>query len=151
MSIYSNSGNFAKTAHPSAEPFQLRFIEGELSGQLREAILSAARARRENHRKALGSRIRRCAGLRARGFDILITQGFEPKARRSARVLRLTDAASFIPYSPRGARGLGGAHHRRAKTVDYGLRSRHGELRLAVEANDVRSVIDRVQRFMFVI
>ena len=82
-------------------------------------------------------------------LNILITEGFVTKGHgRSARVLRLTDAAIIHTYQVRGAlEGLAARIIVEQKLSITDLEAAMVELRLAVETNDVRSVIDRVQRF----
>src|SRR5713226_4225757 len=68
--------------------------------------------------------------------------------RRSARVLRLTDSAIIHTYQVRGAlEGLAARIIVEQKLPIADLEAALVELRRAVEGNDVRHVIDRVQRF----
>src|SRR5882724_4655824 len=125
-------------------------VKQNLATQLREAILAG--------KIAAGAKI--VEGTWARHFgvaqssvrealNILIAEGFVTKGHgRSARVLNLSDAAIIHTYQVRGAlEGLAARIIVEQKLPIADLEAALVELRSAVEANDVRHVIDRVQRF----
>src|SRR5258708_10818805 len=106
--------------------------------------------------QSLGNGNLRCAKLSSptqvsvrEALNILVAEGFVTKGHgRSARVLRLTDAAIIHTYQVRGAlEGLAARIIVEQKLPVADLEAAMLELRLAVETNDVRTVIDRVQRF----
>jgi len=128
MSTYSNipgTSQNGTTAEGNASP-STGLLKESLAAQLREAILS---------------------GKLAPGEKII--EGFVTKGHgRSARVLRLTDPAIIHTYQVRGAlEGLAARLIVEQELAIADLETAMVELRRAVETNEVRGVIDRVQRF----
>jgi DNA-binding GntR family transcriptional regulator len=125
-------------------------LKETLAAQLREAILSGKLAPGEKIVERRWARQFGAAQVSVReALNILISQGFVTKGHgRSARVLRLTDSAVIHTYQVRGAlEGLAARIIVEQKLPIADLEAAMLEFRLAVESNDVRTVIDRVQRF----
>lgn len=125
-------------------------LKQSLAVQLREAILSGKLAPGEKIVERRWAREFGAAQVSIReALNILIAEGFVTKGHgRSARVLRLTDSAIIHTYQVRGAlEGLAARIVVEQKLPIADLEAAMIDLRLAVESNDVRSVIDRVQKF----
>src|ERR1700738_1765520 len=125
-------------------------LKETLAAQLREAILSGKLSPGEKIIERRWARELGAAQVSVReALNILIAEGFVTKGHgRSARVLRLTDAAIIHTYQVRGAlEGLAARIIVEQKLPVADLEAAMVEPRLAVETNDVRTVIDRVQRF----
>jgi DNA-binding GntR family transcriptional regulator len=125
-------------------------LKQSLAVQLREAILSGKLAPGEKIVERRWAREFGAAQVSVReALNILIAEGFVTKGHgRSARVLRLTDSAIIHTYQVRGAlEGLAARIVVEQKLPIADLEAAMIDLRLAVESNDVRSVIDRVQKF----
>src|SRR5258705_8017299 len=152
MSTHSNipgTSQNGATNEGSALPSS-GLLKESLAAQLREAILSGKLAPGEKIIERRWAREFGAAQVSVReALNILIAEGFVTKGHgRSARVLRLTDAAIIHAYQVRGAlEGLAARIIVEQKLSITDLEAAMVDLRLAVEANDVRSVIDRVQRF----
>jgi DNA-binding GntR family transcriptional regulator len=135
---------------PNGAPSSPRLLKETLAAQLREAILSGKLAPGEKivERRWAGQLGAAQVSVRE-ALNILITEGFVTKGHgRSARVLRLTDSAIIHTYQVRGAlEGLAARITVEQKLPFADLEAAMLEFRRAVEANDVRNVIDRVQRF----
>jgi DNA-binding GntR family transcriptional regulator len=125
-------------------------LKESLAAQLREAILGGKLSPGEKIIERRWAREFGAAQVSVReALNILIAEGFATKGHgRSARVLRLTDAAIIHTYQVRGAlEGLAARIIVEQHLAIADLEAAMLELRRAVETNDVRSVIDRVQRF----
>jgi DNA-binding GntR family transcriptional regulator len=146
--IPENSQN-GPTTNGTAPPSS-GLLKESLAVQLREAILGGKLAPGEKIIERRWAQEFGAAQVSVReALNILIAEGFVTKGHgRSARVLRLTDAAIIHTYQVRGAlEGLAARIIVEEKLPVADLEAAMVELRLAVETNDVRSVIDRVQRF----
>jgi DNA-binding GntR family transcriptional regulator len=125
-------------------------LKETLAAQLREAILSGKLAPGEKivERRWAGQLGAAQVSVRE-ALNILIAEGFVTKGHgRSARVLRLTDSAIIHTYQVRGAlEGLAARIIVEQELPIADLEAALLELRRVVESNDVRTVIDRVQRF----
>ena len=152
MSTYSNipgDSQSGPTTDGGTAP-SAGLLKESLAAQLREAILSGKLAPGEKIIERRWAREFGAAQVSVReALNILIAEGFVTKGHgRSARVLRLTDAAIIHTYQVRGAlEGLAARIIVEQNLSITDLEAAMVDLRLAVEANDVRSVIDRVQRF----
>ncbi|PYU56347.1 MAG: hypothetical protein DMG55_24445 [Acidobacteria bacterium] len=152
MSTYSNipgTSQNGTTAEGNASP-STGLLKESLAAQLREAILSGKLAPGEKIIERRWAREFGAAQVSVReALNILITEGFVTKGHgRSARVLRLTDPAIIHTYQVRGAlEGLAARLIVEQELAIADLETAMVELRRAVETNEVRSVIDRVQRF----
>jgi DNA-binding GntR family transcriptional regulator len=125
-------------------------LKETLAAQLREAILSGKLSPGEKIIERRWARELGAAQVSVReALNILIAEGFVTKGHgRSARVLRLTDAAIIHTYQVRGAlEGLAARIIVEQRLPIGDLEAAMLELRRAVETNDVRSVVDRLQRF----
>src|SRR5260370_7558236 len=152
MSTDSDIPGNSQSAPPpdSTAPPTSGLLKESLAVQLREAILSGKLVPGEKIIERRWAREFGAAQVSVReALNILIAEGFVHKGHgRSARVLRLTDAAIIHTYQVRGAlEGLAARIIVEEKLPIRHLEADMEELRRAVEANDVRSVIDRVQRF----
>src|SRR5260370_11098709 len=152
MSTHSDIPGNSQTAPTpdSTAPPTSGLLKESLAVQLREAILSGKLVPGEKIIERRWAREFGAAQVSVReALNILIAAGLVTKGqRRSARVLRLTDAAIIHTYQVRGAlEGLAARILVEQKLPIRDLEAALVELRRAVEANDVRSVIDRVQRF----
>jgi len=152
MSTHSNipgTSQNGATNEGSALPSS-GLLKESLAAQLREAILSGKLAPGEKiiERRWAGHLGAAQVSVRE-ALNILITEGFVTKGHgRSARVLRLTDSAIIHTYQVRGAlEGLAARITVEQKLPFGDLEAAMLEFRRAVEANDVRNVIDRVQHF----
>ena len=152
MSTYSNipgTSQNGTTAEGNASP-STGLLKESLAAQLREAILSGKLAPGEKIIERRWAREFGAAQVSVReALNILITEGFVTKGHgRSARVLRLTDPAIIHTYQVRGAlEGLAARLIVEQELAIADLETAMVELRRAVETNEVRGVIDRVQRF----
>jgi DNA-binding GntR family transcriptional regulator len=152
MSTYSNipgTPQQGTTVEGNALPSS-GLLKESLAVQLREAILSGKLAPGEKIVERRWAREFGAAQVSVReALNILIAEGFVTKGHgRSARVLRLTDAAIIHTYQVRGAlEGLAARIIVEQKLPIADLETAMVDLRRAVETSDVRSVIDRVQRF----
>jgi DNA-binding GntR family transcriptional regulator len=125
-------------------------LKENLAVQLREAILSGKLAPGDKIIERRWAREFGAAQVSVReALNILIAEGFVTKGHgRSARVLRLTDSAIIHTYQVRGAlEGLAARIIVEQKSPIADLEDAMIELRRAVEGNDVRRVIGRVQGF----
>src|SRR6266404_7536718 len=147
--IPENSQN-GPTTNGTAPPSS-GLLKESLAVQLREAILGGKLAPGEKIIERRWAQEFGAAQVSVReALNILIAEGFVTKGHgRSARVLRLTDAAIIHTYQVRGAlEGLAARIIVEQKLPVADLEADMEELRRTVlETNDVRSVIDRVQRF----
>ena len=151
----STHGNI--TGAPPAElvatngaPASPGLLKETLAAKLREAILSGKLSPGEKIIERRWARDLGAAQVSVReALNILIAEGFVTKGHgRSARVLRLTDAAIIHTYQVRGAlEGLAARIIVEQRLPIGDLEAAMLELRRAVETNDVRTVIDRLQRF----
>jgi len=152
MSTHGNipgTSESGPTANGTAPPSS-GLLKENLAVQLREAILSGKLAPGEKIIERRWAREFGAAQVSVReALNILIAEGFVTKGHgRSARVLRLTDSAIIHTYQVRGAlEGLAARIIVEQKLPIADLEAALVELRTAVEGNDVRHVIDRVQRF----
>src|SRR5467141_129288 len=152
MSTYGNTPGNSQTgsATDGTAPPSPGLLKESLAVQLREAILSGKLAPGEKIIERRWAREFGAAQVSVReALNILIAEGFVTKGHgRSARVLRLTDSAIIHTYQVRGAlEGLAARIIVEQNLSITNLEAAMVDLRLAVETNDVRSVIDRVQRF----
>jgi DNA-binding GntR family transcriptional regulator len=152
MSTYSNVPEDSQTglATEVASPPSSGLLKESLAVQLREAILAGKLAPGEKIVERRWAVQLGAAQVSVReALNILITEGFVTKGHgRSARVLRLTDSAIIHTYQVRGAlEGLAARITVEQKLPFADLEAAMLDFRRAVEANDVRNVIDRVQRF----
>jgi DNA-binding GntR family transcriptional regulator len=125
-------------------------LKETLAAQLREAILGGKLSPGEKIIERRWARELGAAQVSVReALNILIAEGFVTKGHgRSARVLRLTDAAIIHTYQVRGAlEGLAARIIVEQRLPIGDLEAAMLELRRAVETNDVRTVVDRLQRF----
>jgi len=153
MSTHSNipANSQSEPATNGAAPPSSGLLKESLAIQIREAILSGKLAPGEKIIERRWAREFGAAQVSVReALNILIAEGFVTKGHgRSARVLRLTDAAIIHTYQVRGAlEGLAARILVEQKLPVADLEAAMVELRLAVETNDVRSVIDRVSDFI---
>jgi DNA-binding GntR family transcriptional regulator len=135
---------------PTNTPSSPGLLKETLAAQIREAILAGKLAPGEKIVERRWARQLGAAQVSVReALNILIAQGFVTKGHgRSARVLRLTDSAIIHTYQVRGAlEGLAARIIVEQKLPIADLEAAMLEFRRAVESNDVRTVIDRVQRF----
>ncbi len=127
-----------------------RLLKQNVADQLREAILSGRLALGE---KIIENRWARQFGVAQvsvrEALNILVAEGFVTKGHgRSARVLKLSDSDIIHTYQFRGAlEGLAARLTVERKLPLGDLEAYMMALREAVATNDVRKVIDRVQRF----
>lgn len=152
MSTYRGMHESSQTSSPvnGATPPNNGLLKQSLAVQLREAILSGKLAPGEKIVERRWAREFGAAQVSVReALNILIAEGFVTKGHgRSARVLGLSDAAIIHTYQVRGAlEGLAARIIVERKLPIADLEAAMAELRTAVEANDVRRVIDRVQQF----
>ncbi len=150
MSTHGNVPRTSQTGLDSSASPSSGLLKESLAVQLREAILSGKLAPGEKIIERRWARELGAAQVSVReALNILIADGFVTKGHgRSARVLRLTDAAIIHTYQVRGAlEGLAARIIVEQKLPIADLEVALLELCRAVESNDVRSVIDRVQRF----
>jgi len=134
----------------SGAPAALGLLKETLAAQLREAILSGKLSPGEKIIERRWARQLGAAQVSVReALNILIAEGFVTKGHgRSARVLRLTDAAIIHTYQVRGAlEGLAARIIVEQRLPIGDLEAAMLELRRAIETNDVRTVVDRLQRF----
>jgi DNA-binding GntR family transcriptional regulator len=152
MSAHGNITG-ASPAEPvltNGAPATLGLLKETLAAQLREAILSGKLSPGEKIIERRWARELGAAQVSVReALNILIAEGFVTKGHgRSARVLRLTDAAIIHTYQVRGAlEGLAARIIVEQRLPIGDLEAAMLELRRAVETNDVRTVVDRLQRF----
>jgi DNA-binding GntR family transcriptional regulator len=152
MSAHGNITG-ASPAEPvltNGAPASPGLLKETLAAQLREAILSGKLSPGEKIIERRWARELGAAQVSVReALNILIAEGFVTKGHgRSARVLRLTDAAIIHTYQVRGAlEGLAARIIVEQRLPIGDLEAAMLELRRAVETNDVRTVVDRLQRF----
>jgi len=152
MSAHGNITG-ASPAEPvltSGAPAALGLLKETLAAQLREAILSGKLSPGEKIIERRWARQLGAAQVSVReALNILIAEGFVTKGHgRSARVLRLTDASMIHTYQVRGAlEGLAARIIVEQRLPIGDLEAAMLELRRAIETNDVRTVVDRLQRF----
>jgi DNA-binding GntR family transcriptional regulator len=152
MLTYSSIHESSRAGSPvnGATPPNNGLLKQSLALQLREAILSGKLVPGEKIIERRWAREFGAAQVSVReALNILIAEGFVTKGHgRSARVLLLSDAAIIHTYQVRGAlEGLAARIIVERKLPIADLEASMTELRTAVEANDVRRVIDRVQQF----
>src|SRR5260221_704601 len=148
MSTHSNipANSQSEPATNGAAPPSSGLLKESLAIQIGEAILSGKLAPGEKIIERRWAREFGAAQVSVReALNILIAEGFVTKGHgRSARVLRLTDAAIIHTYQVRGAlAGLAARIIVEQKLPVADLEAAMVELRLAVETNDVRTVLAR--------
>jgi len=151
MSAQANISGLPKAqAVPHLPSVKHRLLKQNVAEQLREAILSGQLTSGE---KIIENRWARQFGVAQvsvrEALNILVAEGFVTKGHgRSARVLKLSDSDIIHTYQFRGAlEGLAARLTVERKLPLGDLEACMMALREAVATNDVRKVIDRVQRF----
>ncbi len=151
MSEQANISGLPKAqAVPHLPSVKHRLLKQNVAEQLREAILSGQLTSGE---KIIENRWARQFGVAQvsvrEALNILVAEGFVTKGHgRSARVLKLSDSDIIHTYQFRGAlEGLAARLTVERKLPLGDLEACMMALREAVATNDVRKVIDRVQRF----
>ena len=151
MSEQANISGLPKAqAVPHLPSVKHRLLKQNVAEQLREAILSGQLTSGE---KIIENRWARQFGVAQvsvrEALNILVAEGFVTKGHgRSARVLKLSDSDIIHTYQFRGAlEGLAARLTVERKLPLGDLEGCMMALREAVATNDVRKVIDRVQRF----
>src|SRR6266404_4834727 len=151
MSEQANISGLPKAqAVPHLPSVKHRLLKQNVAEQLREAILSGQLTSGE---KIIENRWARQFGVAQvsvrEALNILVAEGFVTKGHgRSARVLKLSDSDIIHTYQFRGAlEGLVARLTVERKLPLGDLEACMMALREAVATNDVRKVIDRVQRF----
>ena len=151
MSEQANISGLPKAqAVPHLPSVEHRLLKQDVAEQLREAILSGQLTSGE---KIIENRWARQFGVAQvsvrEALNILVAEGFVTKGHgRSARVLKLSDSDIIHTYQFRGAlEGLAARLTVERKLPLGDLEACMMALREAVATNDVRKVIDRVQRF----
>jgi len=151
MSEQANISGLPKSqAVPDLPSVKHRLLKQNVAEQLREAILSGQLTSGE---KIIENRWARQFGVAQvsvrEALNILVAEGFVTKGHgRSARVLKLSDSDIIHTYQFRGAlEGLAARLTVERKLPLGDLEACMMALREAVATNDVRKVIDRVQRF----
>ena len=125
-------------------------LKESVAAQLREEILAGRIAPGEKIIEGRWARQFGVAQVSVReGLNILTTEGFVTKGHgRSARVLKLSESDIIHLYQVRGAlEGLAARLITEQRLPVDDLEAAMAGMRQAVELNDVRRVVDCVQRF----
>ncbi len=135
---------------PEVNPESRGLLKENLAVQLREAILAGRLLPGEKIIEGRWARQFGVAQVSIReALNILITDGFVTKGHgRSARVLKLGDPEIIQIYQLRGAlEGLAARLVVEQKLPLDDLEAALAEMQHAVQQNDLRKVVDRVQQF----